>query len=243
MSATSEFISRETLQRLLYDVKYILKNPLHSQGIYYHHNEENLLEGYALIIGPENTPYQYGFYLFKILYSNEYPNVPPKVTYLTNDGVTRFHPNLYRNGKVCLSILNTWKGDQWSSCQSISSILLTIVSVLDENPLCNEPGFSLSSIECIPYNKIITYRNFETAIRKVISKKDLHFQEMKYFKDIIYSNYKKNYNNIIELLKKYSLTENSKVYQISIYDMKKVEANYKYLLDEFIKLNPEKIKI
>ena len=73
MSATSEFISRETLQRLLYDVKYILKNPLHSQGIYYHHNEENLLEGYALIIGPENTPYQYGFYLFKILYSNEYP--------------------------------------------------------------------------------------------------------------------------------------------------------------------------
>ena len=33
-----------------------------------------------------------------------------KLTYLTNDGNTRFHPNLYRNGKVCLSVLNTWRG-------------------------------------------------------------------------------------------------------------------------------------
>ena len=237
------FVPRSTVMRLLQDVKDIIKNPLESQGIYYKHNETDMLKGTALIIGPKDTPYENGFYFFKFEFPTDYPNSPPKVKYMTNDGETRFNPNFYRNGKVCLSILNTWKGDQWSSCQSISSILLTIVSVLDENPLCNEPGFSLSSIECIPYNKIITYRNFETAIRKVISKKDLHFQEMKYFKDIIYSNYKKNYNNIIELLKKYSLTENSKVYQISIYDMKKVEANYKYLLDEFIKLNPEKIKI
>lgn len=243
MSSSSDFISRETLQRLLYDVKYLLKNPLHSQGIYYSHDEENLLYGYALIIGPKNTPYQYGYYLFKIQYSNEYPNSPPKVTYLTNDGVTRFHPNLYRNGKVCLSILNTWKGDQWSSCQSISSILLTIVSVLDENPLCNEPGFSTLSKECVPYNKIITYRNFETAIKGIILKKNENYIEIKHFKNIILSTYSDNYKSIISLLEGYCKSENSNIYNITIYDMKKVEANYKYLLNEFNKLSPDKIKI
>ena len=49
------------------------------------------------------------------------------LNYLTNDGKTRFNPNLYRNGKVCISLLNTWKGEQWTSCQTIESILLSLV--------------------------------------------------------------------------------------------------------------------
>ena len=40
-----------------------------------------------------------GAYMFEFTYPTEYPFVPPKVTYLTNDGKTRFNPNLYRNGK------------------------------------------------------------------------------------------------------------------------------------------------
>ena len=47
------------------------------------------------------------------LYPTEYPFKPPKVTYKTNDGFTRFNPNLYKNGKVCISLLNTWQGEQW----------------------------------------------------------------------------------------------------------------------------------
>ena len=62
------------------------------------------MEGDAIIFGPENTIYQYGVYIFHFKFPSNYPFSPPKVTYHTNDGITRFHPNLYRNGKVCLSL-------------------------------------------------------------------------------------------------------------------------------------------
>ena len=63
------------------------------------------------MIGPDNTPYSYGFYLFNIFIPEEYPFKPPTVKiYTQNENKTRFNPNLYVNGKVCLSILNTWTG-------------------------------------------------------------------------------------------------------------------------------------
>ena len=56
--------SRDTLKRLASDIKCIKKNPLNDQGIYYEHDQENILKGYALIIGPPDTPYEYGHYFF-----------------------------------------------------------------------------------------------------------------------------------------------------------------------------------
>ena len=126
------------LRRLVKDVSNIIKSPLTEQGIYYIHSEDNLLEGHALIFGPEDTIYANGCYFFKFNYPNDYPFTPPKVTYLTNNGSTRFNPNLYRNGKVCISILNTWKGEQWTSCQNIRSVLLMLVTLFHNKPLTNE---------------------------------------------------------------------------------------------------------
>ena len=51
------FISKDTINRLLKDVKQIMKNPLYDNGIYYQHDEEDMLKGYALIVGPSDTPY------------------------------------------------------------------------------------------------------------------------------------------------------------------------------------------
>ena len=156
-------ISPETVKRLVRDVVSLHKNPLTDQGIYYQHDEDNMLNGYALIIGPENTPYHHGFFFFKFIFPENYPFSPPKVIYMTNNGKTRFHPNLYRNGKTCLSILNTWRGEGWTSCQSIRSVLLTLVSILDENPLLNEPGVREDMKDVQPYKYIITYRVLEHA--------------------------------------------------------------------------------
>ena len=139
------FISKNTQKRLLKDVVDIMKNNLSSQGIYYLHDEENILKGYAMIFGPPDTPYENGVYFFDLNFPHNYPYSPPKLKYLTNNGKTRFNPNLYKSGKVCLSLLNTWKGEQWTSCQTIRSVLLTLVTVLNENPLINEPGIKPSS--------------------------------------------------------------------------------------------------
>ena len=42
---------------------------------------------------------------------------------------------------MCLSILGTWRGEGWSSCFNIQSISLELQSLLDENPITNEPSF------------------------------------------------------------------------------------------------------
>ncbi|PLB37093.1 ubiquitin-conjugating enzyme E2 [Aspergillus candidus] len=62
----------------------------------------------------------------------------------TNKGRCRFNPNIYASGKVCLSILGTWRGErgeQWSSAQGLESVLISIQSLMSSNPYENEPGY------------------------------------------------------------------------------------------------------
>ena len=133
-------ISKDTIQRLLRDVRDIIKNPLNDNGIYYVHDDEDMLKGYALIIGPSETPYFGGNYFFEFKYPMDYPHSPPQVTYCTNSENIRFNPNLYTTGKVCISLLNTWRGEQWTSCQTISTVLLNLCTLLNNDPILNEPG-------------------------------------------------------------------------------------------------------
>ena len=70
-------ISKETFRRLVKDVKELVTSPLHTHGIYYIHNEDNILKGKALIIGPSDTPYENGYYLFDFEYPANYPHAPP----------------------------------------------------------------------------------------------------------------------------------------------------------------------
>ena len=148
-----EFITKQTQKRLISDITNLYKNPLNEQGIFYIHDDENMMKGHAMIIGPPDTPYEDGMYFFEFNFPYDYPINPPKVVFLNNNGHTRFNPNLYRNGKVCLSILNTWRGEGWTSCQTIRSVLLTLVTVLNEKPLLNEPGVRDNDIEIKTYNQ------------------------------------------------------------------------------------------
>jgi ubiquitin-protein ligase len=193
------FISKETMKRILSDVKQIYKNPLEEHGIYYKHDEDNILNGYIMIIGPSDTPYQYGYYFFTIKFPENYPYSPPVIQFQRNPYNIRFHPNFYRTGKVCLSLLNTWRGEQWTSCQTLSSVLLTICSVMTINPLLNEPGINLKHKDNIPFNKIITYQNINFSIIDMIL--NCHIKdEFKIFNDNIIENYKKNKDDINKLI-------------------------------------------
>ena len=193
------FISKETMKRVLSDVKCIYKNPLEDNGIYYKHDEEDILKGYAMIIGPCDTPYQYGFYFFTINFPDNYPYSPPKVEFQQNPYNTRFHPNFYRNGKVCLSLLNTWRGEQWTSCQTLSSVLLTICSVMTKNPLLNEPGITISHRDNKPFNDIITYQNFNFSIIDMVLNDNM-CNKFKIFNENIINCYKINSIKIEEIL-------------------------------------------
>jgi baculoviral IAP repeat-containing protein 6 len=104
----------------------------------------------ALITGPDDTPYSNGCFLFDIFLPNDWPNVPPLVNLqTTGNGTVRFNPNLYHCGKVCLSLLGTWQGDQGESWNPNTSTLLQVfVSIqsliLVPQPYFNEPSFEQS---------------------------------------------------------------------------------------------------
>lgn len=197
---TKLFITRDTTHRLITDIKDIVQNPLTDEGIYYAHDEEDMLKGYSLIIGPPDSLYADGNYFFTWQFPYNYPFAPPELKFLTSDGVTRFHPNLYRNGKVCLSILNTWKGEQWTSCQTIRSLLLTLLTLFHDEPLLNEPGFTKNSRDFIPYNKTIKFKNYKTAILGVVSQRLLPPLFVPFF-SFIKAHFLKEYKNIKKRIK------------------------------------------
>tara|TARA_B110001452_G_scaffold267448_1_gene277358 strand:+ start:4012 stop:4764 length:753 start_codon:yes stop_codon:yes gene_type:complete len=220
------------IKRLAHDVKYITKNPLEKENIYYKHDEENILKGYSLIIGNKNTPYSDGYYFFEFNYPEDYPYEPPVVKFISNDGKMRFNPNLYTNGKVCLSILNTWQGEGWTSCFTITSILMILASILNDNPLINEPGINKNDKNIDSYNYLINYKNIEFCILKqleIISKLETNkypfLYNFKYFKPIMCEKFKENYDSILNNL--ITLENNFSKYKeinITIY-------NIKYCLD------------
>lgn len=233
---TSIVISKETIQRLLKDVKQIIKNPLSDNGIYYHHDEEDMLKGYALIIGPEDTPYFGGFYFFDFVFPFDYPHSPPKVYFRTNSENIRFNPNLYICGKVCVSLLNTWRGDQWTSCQTISTVLLTLCSLLCKNPLLNEPGVNSHHKDMNNYTSIIEYSNINIAICDIVNKKQGVFLEyFQPFYPIIENHFKENYTKYIAFIEN-ELQINNSISRISTdFYRLNVVINYKKLLEKLNK--------
>jgi ubiquitin-protein ligase len=98
----------------------------------------------AMIKGPPLTPYHDGLFCFDILFDEDYPSVPPKVHYHSYG--YRLNPNLYEEGKVCLSLLNTWDSEEnserWSSSSSALQVLVSIQAlVLNDKPYYNEAGY------------------------------------------------------------------------------------------------------
>ncbi len=91
---------------------------------------DNLFEWDGMIIGPTKTPYEGGMFRLKIYFPVDYPFKSPKVIFTTKI----YHPNINSGGIICLDILKT----QWSPALTISKVLLSICSLLnDTNP--NDP--------------------------------------------------------------------------------------------------------
>ena len=234
MSDTSKVIQKETIQRLLKDVRQIIRHPLTDNGIYYTHDENNMLNGYALIVGPENTPYFGGYYFFHFDFPYDYPFSPPKVTFMTNDGYTRFNPNLYKCGKVCVSILNTWSGEKWSSCQTLNSVLLTLCSLLNDSPLENEPGQTKTSRDFVPYQKSIEFSNIQFAVYDLLHpSKKLIPDPFNTFYPIMKQLFFKNYDKLMEFVE--SKKEENGIQTVSIYGMR-TYINYIGLKTKLIEL-------
>jgi len=136
--------------------------------------EQNITQLDVLIIGPRDTPYQGGFFHFYLKFGTDYPMKPPRVKFMTTDsGKVRFNPNLYNCGKVCLSLLGTWQGPPWTAAQTLSSLLISIQSLMTENPISNEPAWEKekpTSKRALAYSAMIAHETLRVAVCNVLSK-------------------------------------------------------------------------
>ncbi|CAE7840756.1 UBC23 [Symbiodinium sp. CCMP2592] len=74
----------------------------------------------AMVVGPPGTPYSDVPFFFDLSLSPQYPSEPPLVYFMANyvNSCEKLNPNLYNDGKVCLSILGTWAGPGWDPQKS-----------------------------------------------------------------------------------------------------------------------------
>lgn len=98
--------------------------------------DNNIMQWNAVIFGPAETPFEDGTFKLTITFTEEYPNKPPSVKFVSK----MFHPNVYADGGICLDILQ----NRWSPTYDVSAILTSIQSLLDE-PNPNSPANSVAA--------------------------------------------------------------------------------------------------
>ena len=98
----------------------------------------------VLILGPRGTPYELVPFIMDFQFGINFPNSPPAAYFHSwTGGLGRINPNLYEDGKICLSLLGTWPGEShtedWSPTHS--SMLQIVVSLMGL-VLVKEPYYS-----------------------------------------------------------------------------------------------------
>ncbi|CBY16249.1 unnamed protein product [Oikopleura dioica] len=127
------------LKRLMAEHRQLMRNPPEAL-VAGPKTDDNYFEWDALIMGPEATPFEYGVFKCSLTFPKDYPMSPPKMRFLSDI----FHPNIYADGRVCISILHPPGDDpmgyesaieRWSPVQNVEKILISVMSMLAE-PNC-----------------------------------------------------------------------------------------------------------
>jgi ubiquitin-conjugating enzyme E2 G1 len=119
-------------------LKELLKNPVDgfSVGL---KDDSNLYEWQIMMEGPPNTDYEGGYFPCTLTFPKEYPNKPPAMRFLT---AGFWHPNVYKDGLVCISILHEAKenkmneqelmSEKWRPILGVEAVLVSVMSMLSE---------------------------------------------------------------------------------------------------------------
>ena len=121
------------------------------------------------IFGPPETLFAGGYYKAILRFPLDYPYRPPTLKFLSG----LWHPNVYPDGHICISILHEPGDDErsgelacerWSVAQNVRSILLSIISMLNE-PNTSSPANLDASLEYRKYREDpINHRAYKDKI-------------------------------------------------------------------------------
>ncbi|CAK1547052.1 unnamed protein product [Leptosia nina] len=121
----------------------LLKSDLPS-GVWVRGYEDRIDLLSVMIAGPSRTPYEGGLFVFDVQLGGEYPRAPPLCHYHSYCS-DRLNPNLYEDGKVCVSLLGTWSGrgvEVWGKDSSLLQVIVSLQGlILNAEPYFNEAGY------------------------------------------------------------------------------------------------------
>ena len=215
-------------KRLISEIRIIeeeMKSGALRDMIFYHYNESDLSKGEFIIFGTEGTPYEGGIFHFTIEMSQtgdkRFPICPPSIKFTTHTKDYRMHPNLYANGHICLSVLNTWGTPEWAAAMVVLTVITTIQSFcFTETPYRNEPSHEGTPVDyphLIAYNNFIRCVTFSIIIPYQMSSSVL---DKSPFKDQIIAHYRKSRHTYTPILanieKLHGQTIVSKLYSQSL---------------------------
>ena len=101
-------------------------------------DDEDLFNWTIIFEGPPDTLYEGGFFKALMKFPDDYPNHPPSMKFVSE----MWHPNIYPDGKVCISILHQPGVDEfneqesaderWRPILGVESILVSVMSLLND---------------------------------------------------------------------------------------------------------------
>lgn len=237
------------MTRLAYELKNYQEKELEEcnrDGIYLFQSSQKEDTLYGLVIGPEDTPYQNGYLLLKIDFPSLYPFNPPQMTFISLDQTCRIHPNLYHDGYVCLSMINTWGSNEYSPGLSLTKILRTIQSILTDNPIEGEPGHEKdTSVEALNYREMVRYDILSLYQFQMVNDQMLPPEHQKIPEDvraqvypILSELFLRNYSKSIEIIEKNKKSQyNGQGYRANVYTFYQRNLEYQKLATEFNELH------
>nr|CAD2179737.1 unnamed protein product [Meloidogyne enterolobii] len=159
------------LRRLQQELVDVTDNPI--EGIKVHSAAENIFIWKVAIFGAPGTIYQGGYFKATLKFPSRYPFEPPSMRFDN----PLFHPNVYKDGRVCISILHPPGQDKlsgesaaerWNPAHGVRSILLSVISMLNE-PNISSPANVDASVSYRKY-KENGNKEFPDIIKKMVEK-------------------------------------------------------------------------
>ncbi len=140
------------------------------EGISVGPKDDNLFLWDVLMVGPPGTLYEGGFFKATLKFPDDFPNSPPEMRFSSE----MWHPNVYPDGKVCISILHPPGTDRynlqesaderWRPILGVEQVLISVLSLLNE-PNGDSPA-NIDASKMMREDK----KEFRRRVRKTVEK-------------------------------------------------------------------------
>eukprot|EP01064_Diplonema_japonicum_P001677 TRINITY_DN1110_c4_g1_i1.p1 TRINITY_DN1110_c4_g1~~TRINITY_DN1110_c4_g1_i1.p1 ORF type:complete len:278 (+),score=95.20 TRINITY_DN1110_c4_g1_i1:70-834(+) len=149
----------------------LMRNPV--AGFKVEPSDGNLFKWDVWLLGPKDTPYMNGTFHAQLTFTEDFPMKPPEMRFVSEF----WHPNVYTNGTVCISILHPPGTDEmnssetaqmrWTPVQSLEKVLLSVISMIaDPDP--SESGAPANVDALVEWRK--NRECYNERVRKLVDK-------------------------------------------------------------------------